>query len=334
MHYRGAGDTARACEYYSEAADQAAAALAFDHAARLYRIALELHQGTPAQAGVLWRKLGDALANAGRGSEAAQAYAKAAETATAAETLELKRLASTQLLLSGHVEDGLALLRTLLGPLGLSMPRTARQAWLSLFWHRFLLKLRGLRFRKRDESQISAMDSDPDRSLLVGRGGAVDVRADPRGRLPDSRPACWRCGPASRCGSPGPWRWKPDTGPPPVRRRLRGSRACSATAEQIAQRDRLALCPRHDRDGARLRRAHARRLEDGTRPCSSRPNELFRDHCTGVTWERDTMHNFMLRALVQMGEIRELKERWSVVLPRVAGARRPVRGHHAELPST
>ena len=78
----------------------------------------------PRRLACCWRKLGDALANAGRGSEAAQAYSKAAETATAAETLELKRLASTQLLLSGHVEDGLALLRTLLGPLGLSMPRT------------------------------------------------------------------------------------------------------------------------------------------------------------------------------------------------------------------
>ena len=39
---------------------------------------------------------------------------------------------------------------------------------------------------------------------------------------------------------------------------------------------------------------------------------IFRDQCTGVTWERDTIHNFMLRALVQTGEIRELKERWSV----------------------
>jgi hypothetical protein len=40
--------------------------------------------------------------------------------------------------------------------------------------------------------------------------------------------------------------------------------------------------------------------------------QLFRHHCKGVTWERDTIHNFMLRALVQMGEVRELKSRWSV----------------------
>ena len=39
---------------------------------------------------------------------------------------------------------------------------------------------------------------------------------------------------------------------------------------------------------------------------------IFRHHCKGVTWERDTIHNFLLRSLVQMGEIRELKARWSV----------------------
>ena len=41
--------------------------------------------------------------------------------------------------------------------------------------------------------------------------------------------------------------------------------------------------------------------------------QLFRNHCTGVTWERDTVHNFVLWALVQMGEIAELKRRWTVL---------------------
>ena len=50
-HLRGAGDFARACEYYSRGADQASAALAFDHAARLYRVALELYQGPTARRG-------------------------------------------------------------------------------------------------------------------------------------------------------------------------------------------------------------------------------------------------------------------------------------------
>ncbi len=135
-HYRGAGDAARAGEYYGRGADQAAAALAFDHAARLYRTAMELHSGPADQARPLRKRLADALANAGRGAEAAQAYLNAARSAPAAETLELKRLASTQLLISGHVDEGLALLRTLLDPLGMRMPETPGRALLSLLWHR------------------------------------------------------------------------------------------------------------------------------------------------------------------------------------------------------
>ena len=158
-HYRGAGETARACDYYARGADQAAAALAFDHAARLYRIALELHPGPADQAPHLWKRLGDALTNAGRGAEAAQAYLTAAASATAAETLELKRLASTQLLISGHVDEGLALLRTLFGPLGMSMPETPRaRPGLADLASGPSSGSAGLRFRERDESQVSAMD--------------------------------------------------------------------------------------------------------------------------------------------------------------------------------
>ncbi len=148
-HYRGVGELARASEYYALGADQAAAALAFDHAARLYRTAIELDQGPNEQALPLRRKLADALANAGRGAEAAQAYLNAAATARADETLELKRLASTQLLISGHVNEGLAVLRTLLNPLGIRMPETPLRALVSLLWHRAVLRFRGLRFRPR-----------------------------------------------------------------------------------------------------------------------------------------------------------------------------------------
>jgi hypothetical protein len=40
---------------------------------------------------------------------------------------------------------------------------------------------------------------------------------------------------------------------------------------------------------------------------------IFCHHCKGVTWERDTLHSFLLRSLVQMGEIRELNARWSIL---------------------
>jgi len=157
-HFLGAGDRLRACDFYDQAADKAEGALAFDHAARLYRLALELDCRPPAAQRRLGKKLGDALSNGGRGAEAALVYLQAAVGATAAETLELKRQASTQLLISGHVDEGLTLLRTILGPLGLSMPSTPQGALLSLIRHRAMLRLRGLRFRSRDETQVSAED--------------------------------------------------------------------------------------------------------------------------------------------------------------------------------
>jgi serine/threonine protein kinase len=310
VHYRGAGDTAIACDYYEKAAGQAAQALAFDHAARLYRTLLELHQGTPEQAGVLWRKLGDALANAGRGSEAAQVYSKAAEAATAAETLELKRLASTQLLLSGHIDDGLASLRTLLGPLGLSMPGTARRARLSLLWHRLLLKLRGLKFHQRDESQISAMDltkidlcwsavaglsmSEPIRGAdFQTRGLLLALRAGEPLRI--ARALAMEAGHRATAGAPAA---------PQVA-------ALLETAERIAREIKSPYA----RGMIGMVRGFAALMNGEWQPARDAlegAEGIFRDHCTGVTWERDTIHNFLLRALVQKSDIRELKERWSV----------------------
>ena len=41
--------------------------------------------------------------------------------------------------------------------------------------------------------------------------------------------------------------------------------------------------------------------------------QIFRNRCTGVTWERDTVHNFVLWALMQLGEVAELKRRWTVL---------------------
>jgi eukaryotic-like serine/threonine-protein kinase len=310
VHYRGAGQTVRACEYYSLAADQAAAALAFEHSARLYRFALELHQGTPAQAGVLWRKLGDALANAGRGNEAAQVYAKAAETATAADTLELKRLASTQLLLSGHVEDGLALLRTLLGPLGLSMPKTARQAWMSLFRHRLLLKLHGLKFRRRDESQISAIELariDLCWSAVAGLSMSEPIRGadfQTRGLLL-----------ALRAGEP--LRIARALAMEAGHRATAGAPAAARVASLLAQAEKIAqeIDSPYARGMIEMVRGFASLMRgewQTARTVLEGAEQVFRQHCTGVTWERDTIHNFLLRALVQMGEIRELHARWSV----------------------
>src|SRR5262249_27802478 len=78
VHWQGAGNAARAAEYAVRAANEAAAALAFDHAASLYRLALELRPPEGDAARALKVKLAQALSNAGRGAEAGHAYLEAA----------------------------------------------------------------------------------------------------------------------------------------------------------------------------------------------------------------------------------------------------------------
>jgi hypothetical protein len=68
--------------------------------------------------------LGDALANAGRGAQAAEAYLRAAEGAEPAEARKLQRMAAQQYLRSGRLSAGLPLTAELLNQVGISFPRS------------------------------------------------------------------------------------------------------------------------------------------------------------------------------------------------------------------
>ncbi|MCI0390108.1 MAG: protein kinase [Acidobacteria bacterium] len=154
IHFRGAEEYEKASAYAVIAAIQASDSLAFDRAARLYRLALELGQLPLAEARSLLAKLGAALANAGRGAEASKAYLTAAEGVGAAESVELQRRAAEQLLISGHMDEGLSVIGNVLRAVGMKLTPTAWRALLSLLFLRARIRLRGLRYRTREAMQI------------------------------------------------------------------------------------------------------------------------------------------------------------------------------------
>jgi hypothetical protein len=157
-HLEASGQAERAASAAEEAASRAQRALAFDRAATFFQEALRLGRHEPDVARRLKIQLGDALAHAGRGLEAADVLIDAAAGADEATRLQCLRIAAEQRLLCGHVEDGLAVTDQVLGMLGERMPATPKRALATVLWQRALLRLRGLRFRARDRSEITARE--------------------------------------------------------------------------------------------------------------------------------------------------------------------------------
>ena len=158
VHWQGAGDAERAASYALRAAAQAEAALAFDRAARLCRMVLDLRASDHPDAQRVRVRLGAALANAGRGAEAAEAYLASLPGAEPELARDLQRRAAEQLLRSGHFEEGIAHSRSFLAPMGVKIPRTPRRAIFQMLLWRIWLRLRGLRFVPKTNSQIRPED--------------------------------------------------------------------------------------------------------------------------------------------------------------------------------
>ncbi|MCP4605835.1 MAG: protein kinase [Proteobacteria bacterium] len=157
IHWQGAGELSKAAYYAQEAAEQADRELAFDRAAHFYELCLNLEDHTKEQNCELRAKLGEALANAGRGTESANAYLEAAKKAEPSKALIWQEKGAYQLLISGRINEGIAELTPVLKAHGLKMPKTPRRAIMGFLWERALRKLRRphLGFIERKENEIS-----------------------------------------------------------------------------------------------------------------------------------------------------------------------------------
>ncbi len=230
-----------------------------------------------------------------------EAYADA----RVALALELRRRAAEQYLRGGHVDDGLTAVREVLGAVGMSLPRTPTGALASLLFNRARVRLRGLRFRERAESDVPPAllrRLDTCFSVAVGMGLVDTIRgADYQTRClvlalrageihRVARALAMEAAHASAVGGPS---------------RVRVARLL-ASAEALATRVRApevhALVSATGGIAAFLQG----RWRDGHRLCSD-AERVFRDRCIGAAWEADSAQSFSLWSLFYLGEMAQLQ---------------------------
>ncbi|HEU5060665.1 MAG TPA: hypothetical protein VFU21_29240, partial [Kofleriaceae bacterium] len=307
VHYRAAGAGERAIRYLLVAAAQAAEALAFHRAARLYEVALDLWTGDDAGRRRILADQAEALAHAGHGPEAARAFAAAADLAPGVEGLELRRRAAEQLLRSGHIDDGLAALERVLSAHGLRLALTPRRAVLSLLKRRVRVRLRGLGFVERGEVELDA---------------AARARID----------TCWSV--AVVFGMVDPIRASDfqsrhlllalDAGDPRrIARALATEAVYSATRGVVASRRSAELVDAAAAIAARTGKpyegafailgagmvAYWEGRHRAARDLCEKAERTFRDECPGIIWEVSSTRIVGIWSLCYLGQLGELRRR-------------------------
>ncbi|HEX7837877.1 MAG TPA: protein kinase [Kofleriaceae bacterium] len=157
-HLEGARQFDKAARKALEAAERAQAGLAFEQAIALYEAALRLTTWPQAENRDILIKLGGVLASTGRGPDAARAYRKAAEGAEPVTQLTCRIEVADQLVQSGLLETGAALLFSLFQENGHHLPRSQLTMALGIVWHRIKLAVRGLRWTDRKRDEIAPRD--------------------------------------------------------------------------------------------------------------------------------------------------------------------------------
>ncbi len=304
-HAQAAGRHELAARYAHAAAKQAVSSLAFDQAAELYEIAIQLgeHDGETLRA--LRIDLANALVNAGRGAEAAGVFSDAAQGADPTTRMECRRRAAEQLLSSGHIDHGVEVVADLLGEIGTSLPATPGRALARLLWTRARLRVRGLAWKERHEREIS--DAELARlDVFKAVGVGLNMVDTIRGADFQARHLLLAL----------------DLGEPLRIGRALAHEACYLSTQGSGGRRRarhlIAECQRiHDRTPTPylegwLATANALVLYmggdfAGAQELFARAEKVFFEQTVGKTWELNTVRLFQLFTLRHLGEFGQLR---------------------------
>jgi tetratricopeptide (TPR) repeat protein len=155
IHFEESLEPTKAGSYYLQAGDQATRSVAFEQASQFYSKALELLESSEVQKLNIREKLADALANAGRSSEAGPIYLAAAEEQKGVQQLELQRRAMDVTLHAGRNQEGMRLLAGLFETLGESLPDGREKAMEWMMSEYGQLMERGPDFIEKPEASVS-----------------------------------------------------------------------------------------------------------------------------------------------------------------------------------
>jgi hypothetical protein len=307
IHWQGAENHARAGEYALRAADEAAAALAFNRAVRLYRLAQELRPLRGTEERALKSKIAEALTNAGRGAEAGEMRLELARGANPIDSLDQRRRAAEQFLCSGHFDRGVEILREALAQSGVAFPRSPIAVIVSLIFFRIWLRFRGLAFKSRTAAQIdpgAIVRIDTARSAGAGfsmsdniRGAYFQTRALLLALESGDTDRIYRSLAMEVCfTSAGGSRTRRRTSELLASLKAMTAAGCTPVAEaltHVAEGYYHYFLGEWHQTHASLEQAEAG----------------FRDRCVGVTFELNSTRLMLYRALTFSGELRELAER-------------------------
>ncbi|HEX5656724.1 MAG TPA: AAA family ATPase, partial [Polyangiales bacterium] len=180
-HWRQSDQPIHSGGYALEAARKAESQLAFERAARLYQHALERLAIDDDHRRSLIERLGHCLALAGRGMEAADAFRLAAVGAAPAQSMQLRSLATTQLLRAGKVADAYRELDSAQELTGLRVPTSNLSAVAMLLWRRLKIRFKRIRWRKASQPQDPHLVQRAD--MLWGIGAALVCMDNLRGAV-------------------------------------------------------------------------------------------------------------------------------------------------------